>query len=192
MVYAPRTCIAAQTARVPRGLDSAAHQPFHDRAQHQLARRPELPGRAAERNVAGKLPGRVGAKVELQPATRRWSSRLPEHIEIPMPKLVPSMTQGRLVKWYAQPGDFLQAGDLLCEVEVTGLLDEAPGAATVLLIETHEVGHLAKTLVDSGATVQVDHPIGVMVEDARAVGAFASYAAAGGASKNSGADVPAG
>jgi hypothetical protein len=52
---------------------------------------------------------------------------------------MPSMTEGRLVKWYVQPGDFLQAGDLLCEVEVTGLRDDKPTSATVLLIETHEV-----------------------------------------------------
>lgn len=67
------------------------------------------------------------------------ASRLPEHVEIPMPKLVPSMTSGRLVEWFVSPGDPLCAGDLLCEVQVTGLLEEAPEADTSLLIESHEV-----------------------------------------------------
>lgn len=38
-------------------------------------------------------------------------------IGLRLPKLGATMTEGAIVKWHAKPGDHVQPGDVLCEVE---------------------------------------------------------------------------
>ena len=38
-------------------------------------------------------------------------------IEILMPALSPTMTEGKLAKWHKQEGDEVKAGDIIAEIE---------------------------------------------------------------------------
>jgi hypothetical protein len=88
---------------------------------------------------------------------------LPEHIELPMPRLVPSMKHGVVSKWLIAEGEYVGVGDLVLEVDVADLVPDV--AHATLLIETHEVGYLAKKLKAEGDTVAVDVAIAVFCEE---------------------------
>ncbi len=52
--------------------------------------------------------------------SRRWISvapRLWSH-QLKMPSLSPTMTEGTIVKWLKKEGEEVQAGDVLCEIQV--------------------------------------------------------------------------
>ena len=59
-------------------------------------------------------------------------------IEVKMPSLSPTMTQGTVVQWLKKEGDKIAPGDALCEIQT----DKA-----VMAFETEEEGILAKILV---------------------------------------------
>lgn len=59
-------------------------------------------------------------------------------IEVKMPSLSPTMSEGTIVKWEKKEGDAVNAGDILCEIQT----DKA-----VVALETEEEGTLAKIYV---------------------------------------------
>lgn len=59
-------------------------------------------------------------------------------IELNMPSLSPTMSEGTIIKWHKKPGDKVSAGDVLCDIQT----DKA-----VMSFETEEEGTLAKILV---------------------------------------------
>jgi len=67
-------------------------------------------------------------------------------ITIEMPKLSDTMTDGVLVKWHKSPGDTVEIGDVIAEVET----DKA-----VMEMEAFDEGVLDKILVQEGDSVQV-------------------------------------
>jgi pyruvate dehydrogenase E2 component (dihydrolipoamide acetyltransferase) len=67
-------------------------------------------------------------------------------ITIEMPKLSDTMTDGVLVKWHKAPGDTVEIGDVIAEVET----DKA-----VMEMEAFDEGVLDKILVQEGDSVQV-------------------------------------
>ena len=82
-------------------------------------------------------------------------------IEILMPALSPTMTEGKLVKWHKAEGDTVDAGDVLAEIET----DKA-----TMEIEAVDEGIVGKILVAEGSEgVQVNTPIAVLVEEGEAV-----------------------
>mmetsp|Transcript_13381 Transcript_13381/g.21231 ORF Transcript_13381/g.21231 Transcript_13381/m.21231 type:complete len:189 (+) Transcript_13381:57-623(+) len=119
------------------------------------------------------------------PAGRRFLSAPPEHVEMPMPRLVPAMEKGVISKWLIAEGDLVAVGDLVCEIDVEHLTSELPQAT--LLIETHESGYLAKKLRKEGETVSVDLAIAVFCEEAEHVAEFSKYKVSSEVSLNSGA-----
>src|ERR1700726_3486987 len=89
-------------------------------------------------------PGR-GATAE--PA----GGRGPMPIEVLMPALSPTMTEGNLAKWHKKEGDAVKAGDILAEIET----DKA-----TMEFEAIDAGRIAKLLVPEGAeAVKVNAPI---------------------------------
>ncbi|MBC6404255.1 MAG: pyruvate dehydrogenase complex E1 component subunit beta [Rhodospirillales bacterium] len=75
-------------------------------------------------------------------------------IEILMPALSPTMTEGNLARWVKQVGDSVAAGDVICEIET----DKA-----TMEVEAVDEGTLAKILVEEGAeAVVVNTPIALM------------------------------
>jgi pyruvate dehydrogenase E1 component beta subunit len=87
-------------------------------------------------------------------------------INILMPALSPTMTEGKLVSWVKKEGDMVTSGDILAEIET----DKA-----TMEIEAVDEGILGKIMVAAGTEgVAVNTPIAVIVEDGDA---FSSAAA---------------
>jgi len=85
-------------------------------------------------------------------------------IEILMPALSPTMTEGNLTKWLKKEGDEVHSGDVLAEIET----DKA-----TMEFEAVDDGRLGKILVPEGAEgIKVNQPIAVLLgegEDASAL-----------------------
>ncbi len=85
-------------------------------------------------------------------------------IEVLMPALSPTMTEGNLAKWHKREGDEISAGDVIAEIET----DKA-----TMEIEAIDEGVLGKILVAEGAQgIAVNTPIALMLaegEDASAL-----------------------
>ena len=78
-------------------------------------------------------------------------------INILMPALSPTMTEGNLAKWHKKEGDAVNAGDVIAEIET----DKA-----TMEVEAVDEGVLGKILVPEGAEgVQVNAVIGMLLED---------------------------
>ena len=75
-------------------------------------------------------------------------------IDILMPALSPTMTEGNLAKWLKKEGDTVKAGEALCEIET----DKA-----TMEVEAVDEGVLEKILVPAGSQgVKVNAPIAVL------------------------------
>jgi pyruvate dehydrogenase E1 component beta subunit len=78
-------------------------------------------------------------------------------IDILMPALSPTMTEGNLAKWHKNEGDNVSAGDVIAEIET----DKA-----TMEVEAVDEGVLGKIVVSEGSEkVQVNAVIGVLLED---------------------------
>jgi pyruvate dehydrogenase E2 component (dihydrolipoamide acetyltransferase) len=78
-------------------------------------------------------------------------------VEILMPALSPTMTEGNLAKWLKKEGDSISAGDVIAEIET----DKA-----VMEVEAVDEGVLAKVLVpEKTQGVKVNQLIAVLKED---------------------------
>ena len=86
-------------------------------------------------------------------------------IEILMPALSPTMTEGNLAKWHKSEGDAVVSGDILVEIET----DKA-----TMEVEAIDDGTMGKILIAEGAEgVAVNTPIAILLEegeDAAAIG----------------------
>ncbi|MGQ0674567.1 MAG: pyruvate dehydrogenase complex E1 component subunit beta [Rhodospirillales bacterium] len=90
-------------------------------------------------------------------------------IQVLMPALSPTMTEGKIASWRKKEGDAIKAGDVLAEIET----DKA-----TMEVEAVDEGTLAKILVPAGTEgVKVNVPIAVLAEKGEDVVA-ASVAAA--------------
>jgi pyruvate dehydrogenase E2 component (dihydrolipoamide acetyltransferase) len=78
-------------------------------------------------------------------------------IEILMPALSPTMTEGTLAKWHKAEGDAVASGDVLCEIET----DKA-----TMEVEAVDEGTLGKIVVADGTEgVPVNQVIAVILEE---------------------------
>jgi pyruvate dehydrogenase E2 component (dihydrolipoamide acetyltransferase) len=67
-----------------------------------------------------------------------------------MPRLSDTMTEGTIAKWLKHPGDQVQKGEILLEIET----DKA-----TMELEAYEAGVVEKVLVNEGQTVPIGQPI---------------------------------
>ena len=90
-------------------------------------------------------------------------------VQILMPALSPTMTEGKLARWLKAEGAAVKSGEPIAEIET----DKA-----TMEYEAAEDGVLGKILVPAGTEgVAVNSPIGVLLldgEDASAIGAAAA------------------
>ncbi len=78
-------------------------------------------------------------------------------IEILMPALSPTMTEGNLVKWHKKEGETVKAGDVIAEIET----DKA-----TMEVEAVDEGSLGKIIVPEGTEgVKVNQLIGLLLEE---------------------------
>jgi len=96
-------------------------------------------------------------------------------IEILMPALSPTMTEGKLAKWHVTEGDTVVAGDVLAEIET----DKA-----TMEVEAVDEGTIGKILIADGTdNVAVNTPIAVLLEDGESVSDIGAAPAAAPAPK---------
>ena len=85
-------------------------------------------------------------------------------IQVLMPALSPTMTEGKLAKWLKKEGDAVASGDVIAEIET----DKA-----TMEVEAVDEGTVGKILVPEGTEhVAVNHPIAILLaegEDASAM-----------------------
>ncbi len=78
-------------------------------------------------------------------------------IEVLMPALSPTMTEGKLAKWNVKEGDTVQSGDVLAEIET----DKA-----TMEVEAVDEGTIGKLIVDAGTeNVAVNAVIAYILEE---------------------------
>ena len=78
-------------------------------------------------------------------------------IQVLMPALSPTMTEGRLAKWLKKEGDAIKAGEVIAEIET----DKA-----TMEVEAVDEGKLGRILIAEGTdNVAVNTPIAVLLED---------------------------
>ena len=92
-------------------------------------------------------------------------------IEVLMPALSPTMTEGTLAKWLKAEGDMVEAGDVIAEIET----DKA-----TMEVEAVDEGKLAKIMVVEGTEgVPVNQMIAVLLEDDEDDSALDGFSAGG-------------
>ncbi|MCR6632000.1 MAG: pyruvate dehydrogenase complex E1 component subunit beta [Magnetospirillum sp.] len=78
-------------------------------------------------------------------------------IEVLMPALSPTMTEGKLARWLKNEGDAVKSGDVLAEIET----DKA-----TMEMEAVEEGTVGKILIQAGTEgVAVNTPIAILLEE---------------------------
>src|SRR5947199_3607296 len=76
-------------------------------------------------------------------------------IQVLMPALSPTMTEGNLAKWLKNEGDSVKSGDVIAEIET----DKA-----TMEVEAVDEGTLGKILVQAGTEgVKVNEPIALLL-----------------------------
>jgi pyruvate dehydrogenase E1 component beta subunit len=103
-------------------------------------------------------------------------------IEILMPALSPTMTEGKLARWLKKEGDEVKAGQVLAEIET----DKA-----TMEVEAVDEGRLGKILIADGTeNVAVNTPIALLLEDGEDASALSGAAPAPKASAPAPAPAP--
>jgi len=88
-------------------------------------------------------------------------------IEILMPALSPTMTEGTLATWHKKEGDSVASGDVIAEIET----DKA-----TMEVEAVEEGTIGKILVPAGTeNVQVNSAIALLLEEGEDKSALAGF-----------------
>src|SRR5271163_3813284 len=78
-------------------------------------------------------------------------------VQILMPALSPTMTEGNLTRWLKKEGDSVKAGQVLAEIET----DKA-----TMEVEAVDEGKILKILVPGGAQgIKVNTPIAILAEE---------------------------
>jgi pyruvate/2-oxoglutarate dehydrogenase complex dihydrolipoamide acyltransferase (E2) component len=94
-------------------------------------------------------------------------------IEILMPALSPTMTEGNLARWLKKEGDEVHAGDVIAEIET----DKA-----TMEYEAVDEGRIGRIIVPEGAQgIKVNAPIAVLLEEGEDEAALAGTVNAEGA-----------
>jgi len=90
-------------------------------------------------------------------------------IEIRMPALSPTMTEGNLARWLKKEGEEVHSGDVIAEIET----DKA-----TMEYEAADEGRLGKIIVPEGAQgIKVNQPIALLLEEGEDPAALEKFAA---------------
>jgi pyruvate dehydrogenase E2 component (dihydrolipoamide acetyltransferase) len=90
-------------------------------------------------------------------------------IEIRMPALSPTMTEGNIARWLKKEGDAVHSGDVIAEIET----DKA-----TMEYEAADEGRLGKIIVPEGAQgIKVNQPIALLLEEGEDPAALDKFSA---------------
>ncbi|MGH7045247.1 MAG: pyruvate dehydrogenase complex dihydrolipoamide acetyltransferase [Stellaceae bacterium] len=102
-------------------------------------------------------------------------------IEVLMPALSPTMTEGNLAKWLKREGDEVHSGDVIAEIET----DKA-----TMEVEAIDDGRVGRILVPEGTQgVKVNQPIALLLGAGEEAASLAQFAGAGSETKSAVAPV---
>ena len=101
-------------------------------------------------------------------------------VEIKMPQMGESITEGTVIKWFVGPGDSIRRDEPLLEISTDKVDTEIPSPAS---------GYVAELLVQEGETVPVDTLVCILSEEKPGPGSAASAPAAGAGDEPSQADA---
>src|ERR1700756_4246310 len=91
-------------------------------------------------------------------------------IEILMPALSPTMTEGNLARWLKKEGDEVHSGDVIAEIET----DKA-----TMEYEEADEGRIGKIIFPEGARgIKVTQPIALLLEEGEDPATLEKFAAA--------------
>jgi pyruvate dehydrogenase E2 component (dihydrolipoamide acetyltransferase) len=97
-------------------------------------------------------------------------------IEIRMPALSPTMTEGNLARWLKKEGDEVHSGDVIAEIET----DKA-----TMEYEAADEGRIGKIIVPEGAQgIKVNQPIALLLEEGEDPATLEKFAVAAAPSGN--------
>ena len=103
-------------------------------------------------------------------------------IEIMLPAMSPTMTEGTVAKWLVKEGDSVSAGDILAEIET----DKA-----TMELETDEEGVIGKIIVPDGSEgIAVGTVIAVILEDGEDASSIGEVTTAAAPAPSSAQDTP--
>src|SRR6476620_4187236 len=71
-------------------------------------------------------------------------------VEVTMPQMGVSVSEGTILEWRKRPGDWIEADETICDVTTDKVDVEIPAPAS---------GRLQEILVEAGTTVEVGTPI---------------------------------
>src|SRR6266852_5044671 len=98
-------------------------------------------------------------------------------INILMPALSPTMTEGKLANWHVKVGDTVKSGQVMCEIET----DKA-----TMEVEAVDEGRIGKIVVPEGTQgVKVNATIALLLEEDEDASALAGYGGATGGADTS-------
>ena len=104
-------------------------------------------------------------------------------IQVLMPALSPTMTEGKLAKWHVKVGDAVKSGQVICEIET----DKA-----TMEVEAVDEGTVAKILIEEGTEgVAVNTPICILAAEGESASDAAGAAPAPAAAAAPKAEAPA-
>ena len=104
-------------------------------------------------------------------------------IQVLMPALSPTMTEGKLAKWHVKVGDAVKSGQVICEIET----DKA-----TMEVEAVDEGSVAKILIEEGTEgVAVNTPICILAAEGESASDAAGAAPAPAAAAAPKAEAPA-
>src|SRR5438477_2668053 len=104
-------------------------------------------------------------------------------IEIRMPALSPTMTEGNLARWLKKEGDEVHAGDVIAEIET----DKA-----TMEYEAADEGRIGKIIVPEGAQgIKVHEPIALLLEEGEDPAALEKFTAKAPSGNGQHAEAPA-
>ncbi|MBU5678196.1 dihydrolipoyl dehydrogenase [Alkaliphilus sp. MSJ-5] len=84
-------------------------------------------------------------------------------INIVMPKLGLTMSEGTIIKWHKNEGDMVKKGDSLFDVETDKITNT---------IEAKEEGILAKILIGNGKSAPVTAPVAILADEGEDISSF--------------------
>jgi pyruvate/2-oxoglutarate dehydrogenase complex dihydrolipoamide acyltransferase (E2) component len=125
----------------------------------------EFSGKGRALRMLGRFPFR----------TLHRGLALPPHRLVPMPRLSPTMETGTLVRWAVKEGEEVDDMQIAFEVQTDTLTDDPEDSSKILQIEVHEVGFIAKILLQESEIARPDEAIAILCEEAADVGSFSDY-----------------
>src|ERR1700736_775428 len=125
--------------------------------------------RQSKEPVASSLDRNFDLNVIFEAKFSGYNPPVPQStMQVTLPEMGESVTEGTVAKWLKQPGDAVREGEALVEVTTDKVDAEVPAPAS---------GRLVKILADAGKTIAVGAPLAEIEVGADGDGASAKAAA---------------